>query len=217
MSTPFQNRLVGTVIVAALAIIFLPDILDGDKKSYQEEFASIPKAPIVDIQSDEKAFPEDKLVTLPQETLQDESAVDDDSSQAMADSEVADDNTATSKISTTNDGVVKVATLEKESDFSDVTDSQSKPRQLPEKATPKEAWEIQLGSFRHKKNVDELVAKLRANGYTVFTKPIRTKSGQLTKVIVGPEFSKVSLEKQIPKLKALTGVQGKISKFTPTK
>ncbi|WP_448547943.1 SPOR domain-containing protein [Thalassotalea fusca] len=214
MSTPFQNRLVGTVIVAALAIIFLPDILDGDKQSYQEEFASIPQAPSVDIKTEKKSFPTDKLAQIPQDELSDETALDDNEDIAQLDSSVVDKG---------GSDTVKVATLEKETNFSSANAAtaeqtiENNSRKLPEKSAPREAWEIQLGSFRHKKNVDELVTKLRNNGYTVFTKPINTKSGQLTKVIVGPEFSKVTLEKQLPELKKLTGVQGKISKFTPTK
>ena len=67
MSTPFQNRLVGTIIVAAVAIIVLPDILDGDKKTYQDNFETIPTAPEVDFPVANKAFPKEKLTKLPQE------------------------------------------------------------------------------------------------------------------------------------------------------
>ena len=45
MSTPFQNRLVGTIIVAAAVVIFLPDVLDGKKNTNQTDFEAIPKAP----------------------------------------------------------------------------------------------------------------------------------------------------------------------------
>ncbi len=88
---------------------------------------------------------------------------------------------------------------------------------MPEKASPQHAWAIQLGSFRHKKNVDELVNKLESAGHTAFTKPIKTKNGALTKVFVGPELIKSSLEKKIPALKALTNVQGKVARFKPTR
>ena len=61
------------------------------------------------------------------------------------------------------------------------------------------------------------MVKLKDNGYTAFTKPIKTKSGTLIKVIIGPELVKSSLEKKIPALKKLTGVQGKIARFYPAK
>ena len=62
LSTPFQNRLVGTVIVAAAVIIFLPDILDGKKESNQTDFDAIPSAPEFTGKIDQKSFPTDALV-----------------------------------------------------------------------------------------------------------------------------------------------------------
>jgi DedD protein len=62
LSTPFQNRLVGTVIVAAAVIIFLPNLLDGKKKSNQTDFEKIPLVPTFNGKMDKKPFPEQKLV-----------------------------------------------------------------------------------------------------------------------------------------------------------
>ncbi|RQM68400.1 cell division protein DedD [Aeromonas enteropelogenes] len=46
MASKFQNRLVGTVILVALVVIFLPDLLDGQKLAQKEEaFAKIPLRP----------------------------------------------------------------------------------------------------------------------------------------------------------------------------
>ena len=69
MASQFQNRLVGTVIVAAVAIIFLPDVLDGDKKTYQEQFEQIPAAPSIDFQPKNQPFPKEKLEAVTLEDL----------------------------------------------------------------------------------------------------------------------------------------------------
>ncbi|WP_297897145.1 cell division protein DedD [Shewanella sp.] len=45
MSSQFHNRLVGTVVLVALGVIFLPDILDGKKDHQEEQFAEIPLRP----------------------------------------------------------------------------------------------------------------------------------------------------------------------------
>ena len=46
MAAKFQNRLVGTVILVALVVIFLPDLMDGNKLEQKEEaFAKIPLRP----------------------------------------------------------------------------------------------------------------------------------------------------------------------------
>jgi DedD protein len=210
LSTPFQNRLVGTIIVAAVAIIFLPDVLDGDKKTYQDNFETIPKAPKVDFPPANKAFPQQKLSKLPKEIISDDVALDGggalDASKAL-----------------TEKGIT-VSTLDKEPSFTaDSTQADTKKtldlvaKKVPSTAVPKQAWVIQLGSFRHQNNVDDLVSKLKKQGYTAFTKPIKTKNGKLTKVFVGPELIKSSLEEKLPALKKLTNVQGKVARFYPTK
>lgn len=47
MASQFQNRLVGTIILVALVVIFLPDLLDGNKQQEVEDaaFAKIPLRP----------------------------------------------------------------------------------------------------------------------------------------------------------------------------
>jgi len=62
LSTPFQNRLVGSIIVAAAIIIFLPGILDGKKKSNQAEFEPIPQTPAFIGNTTKKNFPDQKLI-----------------------------------------------------------------------------------------------------------------------------------------------------------
>ncbi len=210
LSTPFQNRLVGTIIVAAVAIIFLPDVLDGDKKTYQDNFETIPRAPEVDFPAANKNFPQEKLASLPQESTSDEVALDDESAIDLA--------------NVLSEKAVTVTTLSKEPSFSSSpvqasakSDSENKIKVLPQKAILKQAWVIQLGSFRHQNNVDDLVNKLKKEGYTVFTKPIKTKNGKLTKVFIGPELIKSSLQAKLPALKKLTNVQGKVARFYPTK
>lgn len=199
MSTPFQNRLVGTVIVAAVAIIFLPDLLDGEKQTYQEEFEKIPLAPQVDFKPESQSIDAEKIAHLPKQQESEEVAIDDAKQVEALNKE--------SNLPAEENNKVDAAPVK----------PITKAAVLPEKITEEQAWVIQLGSFRHKKNVADLSRKLKAAGYTVFTKPIKTKSGTLTKVFIGPELVKSSLEKKLPALKELTKVQGKIAKFQPTK
>ncbi len=213
MSTPFQNRLVGTIIVAAAIIIFLPDVLDGKKTSNQTDFDAIPSAPAFTGKMIKKPFPEEKLVSEDKPATFNEQAKDE---QLLK-------NNQTSNI---NDQKAKVTPATKPKKINSNASVKTKNNssiekpilgQQPVKAVNKEAWVIQLGSFKHKSNVAELVNKLKENGYTVFTKPIQTKQGTLTKVFVGPELIKGSLTKKIAPLKKLTNVEGKVARFYPTK
>ncbi|MGL4250454.1 MAG: cell division protein DedD [Aeromonas sp.] len=68
MASKFQNRLVGTVILVALIVIFLPDLLDGRKQEQKEEaFAKIPLRP--DLEPAKPALQVSSASTLPAEHL----------------------------------------------------------------------------------------------------------------------------------------------------
>ncbi len=51
MSSQFHNRLVGTIVLVALGVIFLPDMLDGKQPRKEEKFAEIPLRPATLTQS----------------------------------------------------------------------------------------------------------------------------------------------------------------------
>jgi len=206
LSTPFQNRLVGSIIIAAAIIIFLPDMLDGKKKSNQVGFEAIPQVPVFKGKTTKKLFPEQPF----------------DIKEEVFDEKAKDVQLIVKKQTVQDKNKVKVtpATKEKAVSKQKVTNTSIKKPPLgkqPAKAVNKEAWVIQLGSFRHKANVNELLAKLKKNGYTAFTKPIKTQKGALIKVFVGPELIKSSLIKKLPALKKLTNVQGRVAQFHPTK
>ncbi len=67
MASKFQSRLVGTIILVALGVIILPDILDGEKKHYKEEFAAIPIKPGVqaELETFEVLEPAEAQTALP--------------------------------------------------------------------------------------------------------------------------------------------------------
>ncbi|WP_421237139.1 cell division protein DedD [Aeromonas jandaei] len=68
MASKFQNRLVGTVILVALVVIFLPDLLDGHKLAQKEEaFAKIPLRP--DLEPAKPALQVSAASTLPAEHM----------------------------------------------------------------------------------------------------------------------------------------------------
>ena len=217
MSTPFQNRLVGTVIVAAIVIIFLPDVLNGEKKTHQTDFEEIPNAPVFSGKLSNKTFPEDRLTQQPIEAIIDEKAQD-DLLEIASDTNVVKITPKKKTILPENiGGLDKTSNNVDSSKAKNSSENKKVFTALPEKTTAKKAWVIHLGSFKHKQNVAQLLAKLKNNGYTVFTQPIETKQGTLTKVFIGPELVKSSLEKKLSALKVLTNTQGKVAPFYPTK
>lgn len=64
MASKFQSRLVGTTILVAVGVIFLPDLFDGKKQHYQEQFASIPLQPEIGIEDEYANIPEPEFAEV---------------------------------------------------------------------------------------------------------------------------------------------------------
>lgn len=188
MDTRLKHRIVGSLVLLALAVIFLPELLDGDKAYRQPNFAPMPANSVTASTSPEVVFlePEPKVAKAGQtgSNRSDQVAVEEQASTHV--------NAPASKI-------------EEDTEAGDTRLTQYK----------KNAWVIQLGVFGNRENVIKLVTQLRQQGYTTFTKPAQPEKGQITRVYVGPDLSKAKLIKMLPKLKEKTNLQGKIYPYNP--
>lgn len=231
ISNSFQNRLVGTVVLVALVVIFLPSVLDGKKAVYKEQFQSIPAAPQAIEFDDLDSFPEQEyqaLIAEADDEIVDEIAIDADEVIETELVEPTTDNvteTETETETASNELEADTASNELETEVA-VSEPVIEEETSPDSVEPEEVvqptsqferpgWVIQLGSFKHKKNVEKLLGKLRREGYLVFTKPIETSAGKLTKVYVGPDLDKAKLEAMLPALNKTTRLSGKIAPYSP--
>jgi len=192
---------VGTIIVVALAVIFLPDFLDGKKQTNREPFVSVPanppKKPIVE----PEPFPSERVAraAVPAVEIEDETAIDDEPMVSSRDED--------------SGASITQAPKEKIFEEQDNLASQTVIDNKGAAADDDAGWVIQLGSFRHEKNVKALLAKLERAGYRAFSRKIQTSSGPLNKVFVGPDLDKNKLESALPHLKELTSLKGKVTTF----
>ncbi|MCL2915381.1 cell division protein DedD [Shewanella corallii] len=203
MSSQFHNRLVGTIVVVALGVIFLPDILDGKKERVQEEFAEIPLRP---------------------------QSAGDKAPEAFEVLEVADTMTLGNSDSATPEQPKELEQEENGGWVLKETEQAQKPATQPE-AKPKAkqettaradkpaakspGWTLQLGSFRDAGNVQGLVEQLREAGFRAYTLPAKPVHGSLTKVFVGPDVSKAKVEKLLGEVEKLTKLKGRVVPFNP--
>ncbi|MDK2594755.1 SPOR domain-containing protein [Pseudoalteromonas obscura] len=240
MNSGFVNRLVGTSIIVIAAIVFIPNILDGEKVHYKEGFQQIPERPefkSIDLQKpiDARAqlAPEPKTEVVEEVIADDidtQIPVDSTADSASVDSALESQTIAKSKDTDTN-AVTKPSDNRSEQSPAPkaeqpMTEQVNKPKQAVTVETKepklarsedsnfsKMAYVIQLGSFSHKANVDALIAKLKLNGFKTFTRPVKTPNGTLTKVFVGPDLNKQKLEAKLPELKKLTKLNGRLTQF----
>lgn len=197
MTAGFKHRLLGATILILAGIIFLPDLLDGQKQVVKDDFKVIPERP------------EFQGVQQPQPFEQ--AAFDSASSIAAAQqvNEPALDDAidAGPEQQPTNSAVLP------SEDYAQVTVSNS-PRPTAAAQTAAQsadvadnAWVVRVGSFSNPQNANALVAKLRQQGFVTFTRNITNSNGQkLTSVLVGPELRKERLEQQVEQLQKLTGI-----------
>lgn len=197
MAAALKNRLVGTVILVAIAVIILPDMLDGKKSSNGDVFVNVPAAPAKKPIVNPEPFPDERVVASAQRPVEivNERALD----EPEAASEPATDTNsdATAQVNTPNDDLARQTVVE-----------------APQESEQNNSWVIQLGSFRHQKNVKQLLDKLENAGYRAFSRPIETSSGSLTKVFVGPNLNKRELDGALSHLQELTGLRGKVTRFS---
>lgn len=217
MSSALQNRLVGTAIVVAIAVIFLPDLLDGKQESKVNLFVELPKKPTMRVVKSPAPFDTDKVkeaATRKVEVIS-ELAIDGNQTVSLplevklesqtADVQVPDVYQAKKSVTEISESVmVKTSSLEKQT----VVELDA------DRLLASAGWVVQLGSFRHKKNVKELLKLLEKAGYRAFSRPVKTNSGILTKVFVGPDLQKSDLENTLSHLKEITNLKGRVTPFT---
>ncbi|UJF23270.1 cell division protein DedD [Shewanella sp. OMA3-2] len=216
MKLQFQNRLVGTIVLVALGVIFLPDLLDGKKAKVVEEFTEIPlrSAPLVQ----SKPLTPDDFEVLDVASVD----IDNDDNQSQLDPDIVPLGTNAAK------PVTKEPAAKKE-----IESANTQPKTVPSKpvisqpivvpkpsvkaaSSPiKSGYTLQLGGFNNAANVNALIAKLRLSGYTAYTLPAKPVEGTLTRVFVGPEVSKDKLEARQTAIAKLTGLTGRILTYDP--
>ncbi|MGR5143818.1 SPOR domain-containing protein [Photobacterium sp. DNB23_23_1] len=189
MASKFQSRLVGTIILVAIGVIFLPDLFDGKKQHYQEQFASIPLQPetTAEVEYETIPAPEFAEVDLPPEPV-----------TVVIDEPKSEEVTAEA-IEAVNQPL-KV---------------EPQPVTEPQVGNQDTAWVVQLGVFRNFDNANQLVERLRKAGYQAHVFPKQPQQGALARVVVGPDVSKQKLSADIKKLEELTGLKGRLVRFNP--
>ncbi len=211
MKNTLQNRLVGTIIVVALVVIFVPEFLDGEKRVNQQAFVDVPPASkLVEVNAIKRFDPssvEDELnrsVEVIDETPVDAS----DSSNGDKSKQQAKNNTEIAK-DVSQENTKQVASIQRKP----VEQTARKKSESNEIDIKDAGWVVQLGSFQHQKNVRELMKTLNDAGYRAYTRPVKTTVGELTKVFVGPELDREKLELALPHLQKITKLKGKITAF----
>ena len=183
-----KQRVVGTIVIASLALIFLPIIFDGQGGHQIQTASRIPEQPVVPILPEPQQSrpviisdadlvaietkPEPKLVTK---------TIEESASDVIEAS--ASESGFTRDIPTLN------------------------PEGLPN------GWSIRLGSFSEASNATNLMQRLQTAGYKAYTRDIDSEQAELTGVFVGPWLERASVNDYIDQLRDEFQLEGMVVRY----
>ena len=186
MERALKERIIGAIVLVIFVVLVVPVFLDGppDEGEIVSERVLLPGQDGQDI----KTVVLDRERTEPIPVANSSNDAVPRTNSAVVSSPVEDKPAPQLVVEKTN-----VRTVE-----------QSPPK--AEVETPKPAasttgmWAVQLGSFSNKQNAEKLAADLRKQGYAAFLSQLKTSSGQLHRVRIGPQKDRESAEAMAARL-----------------
>lgn len=180
LNEQLKKRLVGAVVLVALAVIFVPMLLEGDKRTDIPMFGSnVPEAPesrpnMVDIPLQVPSPPTTAPVVVERELPPEPVAVA-PAPPAPAAAPAPAPQAQPKPVAPAQ--TVKPATVA---------------------AAPKpaagESWAVQVGSFSEQANASRLRDSLRGKGYPAYVEQVKLASGTSYRVRVGPVLARADAE-----------------------
>lgn len=237
MTAVFRNRLIGSAILMIAAIVFLPDLLDGQKQVSKDDFKAIPERPEFASVAQQQVFAQDQhdasraeAMALPTEqadgtdpqpdanvaqnaeTLPDQTyaSVSTDSAAAKPTELVATSQQAADspKPSPQVENTTAAVTEKITKPEMSATEKAETNKVADSKPLNKAAWVVRVGSFGKEANANALISKLRAAGFATFSRKMVNAQGQtMVSVLVGPDLKKEKLENSLTQLQNLADVK----------
>ncbi len=230
-----KQRLIGAIVLVALAVIFLPSILG--QKNERKTFTS--KVPQIETTSVDKSKPDnfsDNSAELNSSSSQgsveanndassvSEKATDKVTNKASSDNNVdsgASSESASRQVTDkANSGSATSPSSQEQSGQpgaksigSDTTESKDQPSLFT-----RDSWVIQVGSFSSHANAEILSKRLEEQGMKSFVRPVDLKDKQLLyRVFVGPYLEKQQANDALPKVTDITRLKPIVVKWQPNK
>jgi DedD protein len=190
-----KQRIVGTIVLLALGLIFLPIIFDG-QGSYQPSVSSrIPPAPEVPI------LPEPQP-TRPQLQIEETALLGESDSSPAAEVE----QTVEEPLEESLQEAGEVAVVESESAF------QREVPSLDENGLP-QGWSVRLGTFANAANAENLLNRLLEAEYKAYSRVITANESTMTAVFVGPWLERGRVEQFQQELQDRFQLNGMIVRY----
>jgi len=199
MDQNIKNRLVGIIVIFALAVIFLPMILDGSGVDKQKLEVVIPPQPVVTANPEFEA----KITRLNEQA----EAVPDLETR-FVDENSAENAVASEAVTTSNASEAKVESKADAKPLPAETDSE------PAEKSGGVSWVLQVGSFKDRAKALAQRDKVRkSNIAAVFIEQFNADSDASYRVRLGPFINREQTRVAQNKIKAKHDIDGIIMKY----
>lgn len=202
MQQATKQRIVGSVVLIALALIFLPIVFDG-QGSYESQISSrIPDAPVIEpftlpeparpiIQANQPGFAAENTSTeSSSEVVQQEP----EGEELLENSQPADSN-AVAEVVTSRPSYVRQAP--------DIG-----PDGLPQ------GWSVRLATFSDADNATTLLDRLLEAGYKAYSRSLQRDQRELTAIYVGPWLDRARVDQYLKELQSEFNLAGIVERYT---
>lgn len=230
MENSLKQRIVGAVVLIALAVIFLPAVLK--EKTEQKTFESqIPAKPIEldKYQVDAETIAKNKQLSEKldeienaAETETENSVIEDEADTALAKSKSAKSESAKSKLAETSEKVssdpAKQPKQKAVAQSKQPIDDKQQIKETLGKAFKEAAWVIKVASFSNLDNARKMIAQLKQKGYKAYRRSGKNQQGKTVyRIYVGPYIEKSRASSQLDAVSALSQSKAMLMVFDPTK
>lgn len=242
MDNTVKQRVIGAVVLVALAVIFVPMLLEQPNEGLSQVGGSLPDQPeqIVRDRIEPLTLPEPPPETEPAQVLLDEQTpMDTTATDAVAPVTDLTQTEAAPVDAPATEGVEIAPLAEAPSVAAPVVVAPAAPVPAPAPApvvvTPAPApvaaapapvakpaaapakklsgWVVQLASLASKPNAVALQEKLRGMGYTAFIEEVKTSQGVLYRVRVGPELVRANADTLRNRLEQQVQLKGIVTSY----
>ena len=211
METPVKQRLIGALVLALVAILFLPMLLKPDVKApdVSEVPLDMPKAPESQFETRDLPLnvpssktPEGGVLGVPRAPV-----------DAVVETPIVDQPIAAANTSPGSTLPVTSSTVEapKPVDVKPVTSTSSKPVDVKPAAVAAGNFTITIGSFTKLDSANALVARLKAEKLPVLTEKIMVNGKPALKIRIGPYADRASAEAARLKADEIAGGLSKVN------
>ncbi len=216
MENSLKQRLVGALVLIALAVIFLPPILK--EKTQQEPFQSqIPAKPIelINTKIDESLAKKNQQLQESLDQLETKQ-------RKRKSIDITEEGSLINKVKQTVPIQIQTEPAQvKESDKTRRVKAQEGSSVTEPKTLGKNfkdaAWVIQIASFSNQENATNFVDKLKASGHPAYKKQAKQNNKAIYRIFVGPYVDKQDAQKTLKSVNKLSPSTGMLQVYDPSK